>query len=439
MPMDQTAPSGALTLCGGHVIDPASGFSAHADVFVYDGHIVSILPAGEQPAMGERVDVAGLLVCPGLVDMHVHLREPGQTHKETIATGTRAAVAGGFTTVCCMPNTTPALDRPERIRELRQIVGRDAACRVEVIGSISLDNDPERFSEAVALRAAGCVALTDDAFPLVTQEQRAEALRLCAIAGLPFIAHCEDKTLSAGGVMNEGQSSRELGVPGQSVEAETANAREWLKLFALGAHLHLAHVSAAGTVEALRAALPHWHGCLSAETAPHYFSLTDEAVLRAGPNAKMNPPLRAQLDRLAVREALVSGDLAVIATDHAPHSDGEKSTGLLQAPFGVIGLETALAVSLTELYHSGLLGFPELIARLSTNPAQLLGLPGGGLTPGAVADLAIIDPDAHWQVASGAFHSLSRNTPFAGMTLRGRAWGTLVEGRFVYRDGELLA
>jgi dihydroorotase len=425
----------ALTLTGGHVMDPGSGFSALADVAIADGLVVALHPPGEAPGRGEIVEVGGLVVAPGLVDLHVHLREPGQTHKETIATGTRAAVAGGFTTVCCMPNTDPPLDRPERLRAVQEIIARDAACHVHVIGAADLDNDPDRPSDFAALQAAGCVAITDDAFPLVTQEQRTEALRRAAAAGLPFIAHCEDKTLSAGGVMNEGEVSRKLGVPGQPAEAETANAREWLKLDTAGARLHLAHVSAAATVAALRDALPRWRGRLSVETAPHYFSLTDEAVLRHGPNAKMNPPLRARDDQLAIKAAVVEGLLSVIATDHAPHAPDEKARGLAEAPFGIVGLETALGVSLSELYHTGILSLEAVLSRLTVAPARVLGLTAGCLAPGSAADIVIFDPQAEWTVAPEAFQSLGRNTPFAGERLRGRVWGTLVGGRFAYRGG----
>jgi dihydroorotase len=428
-----------LTLTGGHVIDPRSGFSAAADVFIRDGQIASILPPGEQPPMGERLDVTGMVVCPGLIDIHVHLREPGQTHKETIATGTRAAVAGGFTTVCCMPNTTPPLDRPERIREVAEIIRRDALCRVGIIGSISLENDPDRFSDAVALKAAGCVALTDDAFPLVTQAQRLHALELAAEADLAFIAHCEDKTLSAGGVMNDGPVSQRLGVPGQPSEAETACALQWLELADTGARLHLAHVSAAGTVAALRQAREQWGGRLTAETAPHYFSLTDEAVADSAANAKMNPPLRSFADQLAIKETVVAGDIAVIATDHAPHSPQEKAQTLADAPFGIVGLETALGVSLSELYHTGLMSLPALLARFTANPSAALGLISGCLAPGSVADVTIIDPHAEWTVNAEQFQSLGRNTPFNEMELRGRVWGTIIDGNLVYREGEVLA
>ncbi|MEN6545995.1 MAG: dihydroorotase [Armatimonadia bacterium] len=436
----------SLTLTGGHVMDPASGFSARADVFIADGQVIAIRPPGEQPPVGQAIAVDDLIVAPGLIDLHVHLREPGQTHKETIATGTRAAVAGGFTTVCCMPNTTPPLDRPERIREVQQIIACDAACHVHVIGSISLDNDPARFADAGALKASGCIALTDDAFPLVTQEQRREALQRAAQAGLPFVAHCEDKTISHGAPINEGEASRRLGIAGQPAEAETANARQWLQLADLGARLHLAHVSTAGTVTALARAFPQWQGRLSAETAPHYFSLTDAAVLHAGSNAKMNPPLRSDEDMQAVRQAVADGLLAAIATDHAPHTPEEKLEGhadtaeaVSRAPFGIIGLETALSASLTALHHTGLMPLMAVLARFTADPARIFGLAAGCLAPGSPANVAIIDPNAEWTVDPSTFHSKSRNTPFAGMKLKGQVWGTIVNGRFAYLDGEIAA
>lgn len=421
-----------VTLIGGLVIDPASGFAAPADVFIVGDTVVSILPPAERSPQGEVLDVSGLIVAPGLVDIHVHLREPGQTHKETIASGTRAAVAGGFTTVCCMPNTTPPLDRPDRVRQVREIIARDAACRVHVIGSISLDNDPTRLSDAVALKEAGCVALTDDAFPLETQAQRREALRRVAKADLPFIAHCEDKQLSGGAAIHQGAVSDSLGIAGQPGAAETVVALQWLDLADVGARLHLAHVSTAATVEALRQARSAWGDRLTAETAPHYFSRTDEAVLQHGANAKMNPPLRSESDCLAIREAVVRGDLPIIATDHAPHTSDEKQQGLQQAPFGVVGLETALAASLTMLHHPGLLSLQQLLARLTVQPARALGLPGGCLAPGSVADLVIFDPAAEWAVDPAHFHSLGRNTPFAGMVLQGRIRATLVAGQLAF-------
>jgi len=423
-----------LTLTGGLVVDPSSGSAARADVFIADRRIAGLHPPGERPSVGEVVDVTGRVVAPGLVDIHVHLREPGQTHKETIASGTRAAVAGGFTTVCCMPNTDPPLDRPERVREVQEIIQRDAACRVQVIGAISLDNDPDRPADARALQAAGCVALTDDAFPLPEQAQRRQALQAAAAAGLPFIAHCEDKSLSHGAPLHEGEVSRRLGLVGQPDLAESVAAERWLQLHETGARLHLAHVSTARTVAALREAMPRWQGRLSAETAPHYFALTDAAVLRFGADAKMNPPLRSEADRQAVAAAVRDGLLAVIATDHAPHAPAEKALGLASAPFGVVGLETALGVALTAL--QGEMGLPEVLRRMTAGPAQVLGLSAGRLAPGAAADVVIIEPDAPWTVQPSRFLSQGWNTPFAGETLLGRVWGTIVDGALLYLDGE---
>lgn len=428
-----------MTIRGGLVVDPVSGFAAPADVFVAGDVISALHPPGEQPAVGEIIDAGGMIVAPGLVDIHVHLREPGQTHKETIATGTRAAVAGGFTTVCCMPNTTPPLDRPERVRQALEIIQRDAVCRVHVIGAANLDNDPERPSDAPALKAAGCVALTDDAFPLPEQPQRLQALRAAAATGLPFIAHCEDKSLSLGAPMASGDISRQLGVAGQPAAAESVSAAQWLALAAAGARLHLAHVSTAATVQELQNAAPAWQGRLSAETAPHYFSLTDQAVLRHGANAKMNPPLRSDADRLAVKQAVVDGTLGVIATDHAPHAADEKALGLEQAPFGIVGLETALAVSLSEFLHTGLLSLPEVLARMTVMPARVLSLTCGCLAPGAVADIVVFDPDEAWTVQPDHFQSMGRNTPFAGETLRGRVKTTIAGGKLAYHNGEVRA
>lgn len=428
-----------VTLRGGLVIDPASAFAAPADVFIAEGQVVGLHPPGEEPPVGEVIDVGGLVVAPGLVDIHVHLREPGQTHKESIASGTRAAVAGGFTTVCCMPNTDPPLDQAGRVRGLQEIIRRDAICRVHVIGAASQDNDPDRPSDGPALQAAGCVALTDDAFPLPEQRHRRQALATALASGLPFVAHCEDKSLSQSAPMNAGEVSRRLGIPGQPGLAESQAAARWLQLHDVGARLHLAHVSTAATVRALEGAAPAWGGRLSAETAPHYFSLTDEAIARHGANAKMNPPLRSAQDQQAVKEALVAGTLGVIATDHAPHAPQEKAAGLEQAPFGIVGLETALGVCLSELYHTGLLSLSELLTRMTVAPAQVAGLTAGCLAPGSVADIVIFDPQAEWVVEPGRFESLGRNTPFAAGILRGRVWGTIIGGTIAYQDGEIVA
>lgn len=427
-----------LSLLGGTVVDPARGWVGEGDLFLADGHVVGIAGPGELEPVGEALDVRGLVVCPGFVDVHVHLREPGQTHKETIRTGTRAAVAGGFTSVCCMPNTTPALDRPERLDDLAGRILTEAACRTYVIGAVCLDNLPGQPSDLGALAEHGAVAATDDAFPLETLEQRRDALARAAAADMVLVAHCEDKTLSAGGVMNEGEVSRGLGVKGQPDAAETACAAAWLALEAAGGRLHLAHVSSAATVQTYTSARAVWGDRLTAETAPHYFALTDAAVMEHGANAKMNPPLRSEADRQALLQAVVSGDIKIIATDHAPHAAAEKAAGLEQAPFGIVGLETCLGVCLTELYHSQLMTMDAVLACLSTHPARLFALPGGHLAPGAVGDVAVFDPNAEWIVDPDRFESLGRNTPFAGRKLRGKPWGVIVGGRLVWREGEFL-
>ncbi len=428
----------AITIRGGFVIDPCHEIAQPADIVIARGQIVGIYPPGEAEAGGEIVEAEGLIVAPGLVDLHVHLREPGQTHKETIATGTQAALAGGFTTICCMPNTQPPLDRPERIQAVQEIIQREAFCRVYVIGAVAEDNQLDKFTDFGALKKAGCVAVTDDAFPLQTKQQRKRALEAAAQAGMPFIAHCEDKALSCGAPLNAGDISRQLGLPGQPDTAESQALQDWLALHHIGAQLHIAHLSTAAGVEALRQAKPHWQERLTAETAPHYFSLTEEAVLAYGADAKMNPPLRRKADRQRIRDALVQGIIDVIATDHAPHAPWEKAQDLATAPFGVVGLETALAVALTELYHTGQLSLPQLLARMSSIPARILGLPAGCLQPGSPADIVLFDPEAEWIVQPEQFLSRGRNTPFAGRRLKGRAWGTIVNGAMAYKDGEIL-
>lgn len=437
-----------LALRGGIVVDPERGREEQADVWVRGGEVAAV---GPQPGPGDWdvIDVRGLLVCPGLVDIHTHLREPGGEHKETIATGTAAALAGGFTTVCAMPNTTPAVDRPERVADLRRRITETARCRVLVIGAATLDNAGEQHADGAALAAAGCVAITDDAFPLQSVTMMAEALGRSADAGLPFIAHCEDTGYTAGGVMHEGRLSRSLGLPGQSSASEQYSLRDWHEAAAIEgltdrARLHVAHVSSHALLRGLEqaraqgAALRH----ITLETAPHYFALTDDAVAVFGADAKMNPPLRTEADRQAIRAALTSGVITVIATDHAPHAAAEKARGMREAPFGIVGLETALGVTLTELCHTGEMGLPSALALLTCNAADALGLtderglPLGRIGPEMPADLTIIDPLKAWTVDPEEFHSLGRNTPFTGRALKGRAWGTVVGGEIRMREYE---
>jgi len=436
-----------IMLKGGTVVEPERRLEQVADLWLRDGVIAGIGPEPSK-APWHVVDVPGLVVCPGLVDMHVHLREPGQEYKETIATGTRAAVAGGFTSVCCMPNTTPPVDRPERVQDLQQRIRAHAACRVFVIGAATLEHSNEQFAGFDAMANCGCVAMTDDAFPLQTSAQMAEALTRASAAGLPFIAHCEDKTLSGDGVINDGEVSHQLAVPGQDSRSESASLMGWSRAAQMRpdprAHLHIAHVSTVGLLEACDEVRggPGLRR-ISLETAPHYFALTEDDVRAFGANAKMNPPLRTSMDREAVRDAVAGGAIEIIATDHAPHSPREKSAGLLQSPFGVAGLETCLGVTLTELVHTQRMQLCRALALLTRNPASLLNLQSpagarlGRLEPGAPADIAIIDPRHAWVVDPDRFQSKGRNSPFAGRRLTGRAWGTLIDGQFRMRDYEL--
>jgi len=421
-----------LAIRGGHVICPASGRDERADIYVRGGVIAAVGPAGPVPAEAV-IDASRLVVCPALIDLHVHLREPGAEHKETIETGTRAAVRGGFATVCAMPNTSPAPDRPESVADIRSRIRRAAWCRVGVIGAATLDNDRATLTDFAALAAAGCVAVSDDAFMLRTREQRREALLRCADAGLVFIAHAEDEELSAGGVMHDGAVARSLGAPGQHAEAEVRSLEAWRDAWDQPGRppLHIAHLSTAAGAGLLR----EWDDGPTAETAPHYLALTHEAVAEHGANAKMNPPLRTEEDRRALLAAVRDGVVEVIATDHAPHAPDEKAAGLLQAPFGIVGLETALSVALAELVEPGLMGLPAALATLTSAPARILGLGGGRIDVGEPADLLLFDPTARWTVDPERFETMGRNTPFAGKELPGVVETVLIAGQAIYGEG----
>jgi dihydroorotase len=423
-------PDGIL-IRGGRVVDPASGLDGRADVRIAGGRVVETA-AGLEPRPGERVvDVGGRLVTPGLVDLHVHLREPGQTDRETIATGAAAAAAGGFTTVCAMPNTEPVIDTPGRVREVVERGRAARAARVLPIGAVTRGSRGETVTDVHALARAGAVAVSDDGLPVATGELLATALSRAREAGVVVADHCEDRRLSAGGAVHA-DAARALEVGGIPAEAETrAVARDLEVLARAGGRLHVCHVSTAGSVELLRQAR-RTGLAVTAEVSPHHLTLTHRAVAGLGTRAKMNPPLASEEDREAVLEALLEGTIDCVATDHAPHTEEEKGRGLAAAPFGVIGLETAFPLLYTELVRSGRVPLGVLVDRLTIAPSRVFGLEGGRLEPGAPGDVAVFDLEVEWVVDPAAFRSRGRNTPWAGSRLTGRPVLTLVEGRVVH-------
>ncbi|MBI9076858.1 MAG: dihydroorotase [Desulfatibacillum sp.] len=407
------------------------------DIIVADGRIHSLLPPGHEnawPHPHEVIDVSGLAAVPGLVDMHVHLREPGQEHKETIETGTRAAVTGGFTAVCCMPNTTPANDSSVVLEQILTTAQTQGHCRVYPACAITRGLAGEMLVDFAELVRLGAVAFTDDGMPVKNPAMMRRALESAAALGVPILSHCEEISLVGKGLMNHGPVAEKLGCPGIPNTAESRMVERDIDLCRkTGASLHICHVSTEESVLALEKAkdegLP-----VTAETAPHYFTLTDEAVAARGANAKMNPPLRSERDRQAIRKALAEGTIDAIATDHAPHSPAEKDAPFESAPNGIVGLETSLALSLA-LVREGVLSLPDLIMKMSVNPARILGLAPRGIREGAQADITFLDLEKSVVVDPERFVSKSRNTPFSDMKLTGAAAITLVDGKITYRLG----
>ena len=417
-----------ILIKNGQVIDPANKIDGKLDILVADGKIAKLGKPGTIPAnSAQTVDASGKLVVPGLIDMHVHLREPGFEYKETIATGTAAAKAGGFTSVCCMPNTNPVNDS-RSVTEFILAQARNAWARVFPIGAITKGSKGEELTEMAELHAAGCFAVSDEGKPVLNSAIMRRAMEYSKIFDLLVISHCEDSSLSDKGVMNEGVVSTELGLRGIPRAAEDVMTGRDISLAELtGCRLHIAHVSTVGSVRLIRDAKSRGVK-VTAETCPHYFSLTEEAVRGYNTMAKMNPPLRTADDVAAIKQGLKDGVIDVIATDHAPHAMDEKSGEFDYASFGVVGLETAVGLSF-KLVLEGTLTLNDAVSRMSSNPAKILNLSKGTLSAGADADITIIDPNIEWTVDSAQFKSKSKNTPFNGWKLKGRAVQTIVGGR----------
>jgi len=418
-----------LILKNARIIDPASDLDDIADLWIEEGIVAGI---GRAPSVGKVVDLEGKILAPGLVDMHVHLREPGGSHKETLATGTAAACAGGFTAVAHMPNTSPVVDTTYWVRWVKTR-SQGLPARVYPIAAVTKGQKGKEIVDLMALKSAGAVAFSDDGRPIAQEEVMRRALKEARRAGVLLILHEEDPALSAGGVVDS-RIAEALGVPGIPPEAEERMvARDVALAEETGVRIHIAHVSTAGSVRIIREAKARGVP-VTCETAPHYFALTYEALLRYGTDAKMNPPLRSEEDRLEVLRGLADGTIDAIASDHAPHASYEKARPLSEAPFGVVGLETTLGVSWTELVEGGVLPPTEVLAKLSFHPARILGVPGGRISPGATADLTVVDPEIEWTVDPESFRSKARNTPFAGKHLKGKVWMTVFRGRVFKAD-----
>ena len=427
-------------LKGGRLVDPENGVDGLFDVLIEDGTIARVGAGLSADSDTLVVHIpAGLVICPGLIDMHVHLREPGQEHKETVATGTAAAVAGGFTAVACMPNTSPVNDNAGVTGYILARAAEAGLARVYPIGAVSRGQLGEQLADIAELKKAGCVAITDDGRPVATALLMRRALEYAGMFDMPVIEHCEEPTLKGDGVAHEGYHASALGLRGIPGEAESIMALRDVSLAELtGGVVHIAHMSARQTLDAVRYGKSRG-ARVTCEVTPHHFVLTDETLgvpIPYDTNAKMNPPLREVADRDAMLQGIADGSVDAIATDHAPHHYDEKQVEFDQAPFGITGLETAVSLCFDRLIHPGVITLPRLVALLSINPAKILRLPGGTLAVGAPADITILAPDLPVTVTSSRMRSKSKNTPFDGWRLRGGVAATLVAGRTVYVNEE---
>jgi dihydroorotase len=427
-------------LKGGRVVDPVNGIDSEHDILIEGDRIVRV--GRDLPVDGaEVVEIPqGLVVCPGLIDMHVHLREPGQEHKETVATGTTSAVAGGFTAVACMPNTTPVNDNANVTAYILARAAEANLARVYPIGAVSRGSKGELLADIADLRQAGCVAITDDGHPVATTLLLRRAMEYAGMFDMPVVEHCEDQTLKGDGVAHEGYRAAVLGLRGIPGACEALGAERGILMSELtGSAFHVAHMSARTSLRAVRKGKEAGIR-VTCEVAPHHFTLTDEALGTPIPydtNTKMNPPLREAADRDAMVSGIADGTVDVIATDHAPHHYDEKNVEFDRAPFGIVGLETAVPLSLDRLVHAGVIRLPRLIELLSVNPARILRIPGGTLSEGAPADITILAPDLTVRIDAAALRSRSKNTPFNGWELRGGVAATIVGGRAVFVNTEV--
>lgn len=427
-----------ILIKGGRVIDPANRIDAEKDIYLEEGVIkkVGINLKINKPNI-KVIDARGKLVVPGLIDMHTHLREPGREDEETIASGTRASCKGGFTSICCMPNTHPVTDNQAQVELILSKAQKEGWVNVFPIGAITKGTQGEELSPIGELKKAGVVGISDDGQPVTNSLIMRRALEYSKMFKLPVIAHCEDKNLSANGLMNEGYISTILGIRGIPRQAEEIIVARDIELAAMsGGYLHIAHVSTEGSVQLIRRA-KKMNIKITAETAPHYFTLTEDAVRTYNTNTKINPPLRTKNDVKAIKKALQDGTIDCIASDHAPHLEEEKNQEYELAPFGIIGLETTLPLVMTELVAAKVLTLREAIKKMTVNPARILHLNKGTLSPGADADITIIDPRLRKKVES--FESQSKNSPFLGQSLRGFAVSTIVGGRICMAEGELVS
>ena len=424
------------------LVDPVAGHIGRFDILIDGDRVVRV--GRNQSADGARVVElpSSFVVTPGLIDMHVHLREPGHEHKETIATGSASAVAGGFTAVACMPNTDPVNDHSAVTEFIVKRAAEAALARVYPIGAVSMGSKGEQLTEIGDLRAAGCVAISDDGRPVATALLMRRALEYASMFGMPVIDHCEDPSLKGDGVAHEGAVASMLGLRGMPGAAESVMVERDISMAELtGGRVHIAHMSARQSLRAVRAGQQAGVK-VTCEVTPHHFTLTDDVLAANGgydTNAKMNPPLREEADRVAMIEGLRDLSIDVIATDHAPHHADDKSLEFDCAPFGIVGLETAVPLCLDRLVHAGVIGWPRFVELLSVNPARILGIPGGTLSDGGPADLTILAPDESVTIDARSFKSKSRNTPFNGWTLKGAVAATFIGGRAVYVNDRIAA